>query len=134
MDKENKRKFPLWIHPKTLKLVIQAYPKDNCDSQSEFIEKAVLFYLSYLASEDGLTALVPILTSIVQSAVTACEERLARNIFKLAVEQAKTSNLLAVMQELDDDTLRRVHIKCVDEVRRTNGIMRLEDAVKYQRG
>ena len=80
MDKENKRKFPLWIHPKTLKLVIQAYPKDNCDSQSEFIEKAVLFYLSYLASEDGLTALVPILTSIVQSAVTACEERLARNI------------------------------------------------------
>ena len=26
------------------------------------------------------------------------------------------------------------YIKCVDEVRRTNGIMRLEDAVKYQRG
>ena len=132
--KEKKRRFTLNAPVSFYDRLDAVCASDNCQSKNEFIIKAVKFYLSYLASEDGLTALAPILTSIVQSAVTACEERLARNIFKLAVEQAKTSNLLAVMRELDDDTLRRLHIKCVDEVRRTNGIMRLEDAVKYQRG
>ena len=129
-----KRKFTLYAPLSFYARIDAACASDNCQSKNEFVIKAVEFYLSYLAGEDSMTALVPILTSIVQSAVTACEERLARNIFKLAVEQAKTSNLLAVMQDLDDDTLRRLHIKCVDEVRRTNGIMRLEDAVKYQRG
>ena len=45
MENSNKRKFALWIYPETLEKVENAYEKDNCRSQSEFIEKAVNFYL-----------------------------------------------------------------------------------------
>ena len=41
--KEPKRKFALWIKDSTLALTKEFYPKDNCSSQSEFIEKAILF-------------------------------------------------------------------------------------------
>ena len=42
--KEIKRRFQLWIRPSTLELADTLYEKDNCDSRSEFIEKAILFY------------------------------------------------------------------------------------------
>lgn len=48
MAGENKKKFALWIHPSVLEQVGEAALKDNCASQSEFIEKAVKFYLGYL--------------------------------------------------------------------------------------
>lgn len=41
--KEIKRRFQLWIRPSTLELADALYEKDNCDSRSEFIEKAVIF-------------------------------------------------------------------------------------------
>ena len=49
---ENKKKFPLWAYPDTLEKVEEHYREDNCRSQSEFIEKAVNFYIGYLTSED----------------------------------------------------------------------------------
>lgn len=49
---ENKKKFPLWAYPDTLEKVEELYREDNCRSQSEFIEKAVNFYIGYLTSED----------------------------------------------------------------------------------
>lgn len=46
--KEIKRRFQLWIRPSTLELADTLYKKDNCDSRSEFIEKAVIFSASSL--------------------------------------------------------------------------------------
>lgn len=45
---QNKVKFPLWAYPETLKDVEVHYKNDNCKSQSEFIEKAIKFYIGYL--------------------------------------------------------------------------------------
>ena len=47
MPEENKRKFALWIYPDTQERIKELYKKDNCKSQSEFIEKAVRFYCGY---------------------------------------------------------------------------------------
>ena len=55
--KEIKRRFQLWIRPSTLELADTLYEKDNCDSRSEFIEKAILFYAGYLSAEDNKTYL-----------------------------------------------------------------------------
>lgn len=40
-----KEKFALWITPEAKKEVEAHYKQDNCKSQSEYIEKAVRFYL-----------------------------------------------------------------------------------------
>ena len=48
MEFDNKIKFPLWIYPQTIENVRTHYKHDNCKSQSEFIEKAISFYIGYL--------------------------------------------------------------------------------------
>jgi hypothetical protein len=58
-ENEIKKKFPLWLYPETRKLVTDWYRKDNCQSQSEFIEKAIRFYCGYIAAENGVRFLPP---------------------------------------------------------------------------
>ena len=60
---ENKKKFALWMYPDTLEKVGKIYQQDNCDSRSEFIEKAVNFYIGYLTSEDKDGYLPSVVTS-----------------------------------------------------------------------
>lgn len=42
---EGKRKFALWIRESSLEQVRKWYKADDCSSQSEFIEKAIHFYI-----------------------------------------------------------------------------------------
>ena len=44
----NKIKFPLWLTPECKQVVEENYRKDQCQSRSEFIEKAIWFYAGFL--------------------------------------------------------------------------------------
>ncbi len=48
---KDKEKFALWVRPTTMQGVRENYREDNCRSQSEFIENAILFYLGYLTAD-----------------------------------------------------------------------------------
>ena len=61
--RETKRKFALWIRESSLDMAKQLYKEDNCASQSEFIEKAILFYAGYLLSGKSNRYLPNIITS-----------------------------------------------------------------------
>ena len=91
--KEVKRKFALWIKESTLDMVENIYKEDNCGSRSEFIEKAIIFYIGYLSSNDNSQYLPNILTSTLKSIVAESDNRMNRMIFKLAVELAMTMNV-----------------------------------------
>lgn len=132
MSFENKVKFALWVYPETLKGVEVHYKKDNCRSQSEFIEKAVKFYIGYLSEEDNISYLSPMITETVKAHIRGTEQRLARLLFKVAVELAKLSHMTAAVNEVDDETLNSLHAMCVNEVRKINGIIDYEDAAEYQ--
>ena len=54
-------------------------------------------------------------------------------MFKVAVELGKISNMLAAVNDIDDDTLKQLQAMCVNEVRRINGIISYEDAVEFQK-
>ena len=125
--KEIKRRFQLWIRPSTLELADTLYKKDNCDSKSEFIEKAVLFYAGYLSAEDNKTYLPNIVTSTLKSIVAESDHRQNRMIFKMALE-------LAVMMNVDPVSLERLRGECVKEVKRLNGAFSFDDAVSWQKG
>ena len=43
------------------------------------------------------------------------------------------THMVAAINEIDDDTLHKLRIMCVDEVKRINGIINFEKAVRYQR-
>lgn len=44
---KGKKKFLLWIYPSTQELVKNNYRKDHCKSQSEFIERAIQYYIFF---------------------------------------------------------------------------------------
>ena len=132
MSFANKVKFALWVYPRTMKDVEVHFKGDNCKSQSEFIEKAIKFYIGYLDEEKGVNYISPMITETVKAQIKGTEQRLARLLFKIAVEHGKLSHMLAA-NDVDDETLRQLHIMCVNEVRKINGIIDYEDAVEYQR-
>ena len=72
--KELKRRFQLWIRPSVLDLAQQFYKMDNCESRSEFIEKAIIFYAGYLSSNKNDEYLPNIITSSLKSIVKVRSE------------------------------------------------------------
>ena len=59
---------------------------------------------------------------------------MGRLLFKLAVEQDMSSNLLAAAWEFDPDAVRRLRGQCVRAVKETNGIITMEETVRDQQG
>ena len=132
--KEIKRRFQFWVKPSTLELVGRYMEEDNCSSQSEFIEKAVLFYTGYLSAKENKTYLPNIVTSTLKGIVAESDNKQSRLLFKLAVEMAMMMNLLAASQEVDKVSLERLRGECVKEVKRLNGSFSFEDALDWQKG
>ena len=130
----NKEKFALWAYPDTLEEVGATYKLDNCRSKSEFIEKAIKFYLGYLKQQNNVNYLSPRITSSVEAVIHGSEQRINRNLFKIAVELGKLSHTLAAANDVDEETLRELHAMCVDEVRHINGSIAFENAVRFQNG
>ncbi len=81
-----KIKFALRMSPETQQLVRELYPRDNCRTQNEFIEKAIRFYSGYVSGQDACEFLPAALTDALRSTVRDSENRTCRLLFKLAVE------------------------------------------------
>ena len=107
---------------------------DNSLSRNEYIEKAITYYSGYLCAEKNTEFFAKAISQTVEGVVKTSENRIARLLFKIAVEMGKLENMLAVINEMDEETIKRLHIRCVNEVKKINGIINMEDAVKYQRG
>lgn len=131
---ENKKKFALWMYPDTLEKVGKIYQQDNCDSRSEFIEKAVNFYIGYLTSEDKDSYLPSLVTSTLKAIVAESDNRTSRMLFKIAVELAVLQNVVAATNEIDEVALNRLRGECVKEVKRLNGSLSFADAIDWQKG
>lgn len=131
---ENKKKFALWMYPVTLEKVGKIYQQDNCDSRSEFIEKAVNFYIGYLTSEDKDGYLPSVVTSTLKAIVAESDNRTSRMLFKIAVELAVLQNVVAATNEIDEVALNRLRGECVKEVKRLNGSLSFADAIDWQKG
>ena len=131
---ENKKKFALWVYPETLEKVEEIYRSDDCESKSEFIEKAIQFYIGYLQSADKKGYLPSVVTSTLKSIVAESDNRQNRMLFKLAVEIAIMQNLMASLNEIDPLSLERLRGECVQEVKRLSGGFTFEDALTWQKG
>ena len=130
-----KVKFPLYVFPETMQKIDMLYEADNCKSKTEFIEKAIRFYCGYLLNKDSVAAeyAAPQITAITEGIVKGTEKRLSRALFKVAVELGAVSHMLAAINDIDDETMVKLRAMCTDEVRRINGVINFERAVRYQR-
>jgi len=126
---ETKTRIPLWLYPGTLALVDESFKNENCKSRSEFIEKAILFYSDYITMKSAGDFLPKTLSSILSGIVQTTEDRVARLLFKLAVEQCMMMHVIAETSELPERYLEKLRGKCVKEVKKSIGAVRFDSAV-----
>ena len=131
---ENRHRHTVWMDDAVWDQVESHYQKDNCSTKNEYIEKAIQFYSGYLDAERADEYLPRVLSDILDGKLGALGKRMGHLLFKQAVEQDVLANLFAYGLGVDMDTLQKLRVRCVKEVRETNGEIRLEDALLYQKG
>ena len=133
LKKENK-KHSVWLSESAWTEVESRYRRDNCSTRNEFIEKAIRFYSGYLDAEHADEYLPRVLADVLEGKLGALGKRMGHLLFKLAVEEALMGNLVAAGMDVALDTLRKTRVRCVKEVRETNGEIDMDDALAYQKG
>ena len=129
---KDKEKFALWVRPTTMQGVRENYREDNCRSQSEFIENAILFYLGYLTADKPKSFLPSMFLSTLKGIVAESDNRTSGLLFKIAVELAILQNLIAATNEVDELTMTKLRGECIREVKKIHGIFTMEKAMDWQ--
>lgn len=134
MNNEKKIRVPLWIYPSVQEKVESNYKKDNCKSQSAFIEKAILFYCGYLTAENYREYFPSIIVSTIKGSLDLFEDRIASLLFKLAVELSMSLHVTAATNEINGEALSKLRAMCVSEVKKIHGSISFDEAFDFQKG
>ncbi len=131
MSKKNNDRFPLRLDDLTRWKIESWYKKDDCKSRNDFVIKAVNFYADYLAGQEN-----GILPAAIRSAIDGrlgmFEDRIAKLLFKLAVETDMGMSAVLDCIQVDDAYLRKLRSDSVKNVRATNGLLTFEQKAREQ--
>lgn len=131
---KEKERFVIYLYPETLEKVKELYRRDDCRTQSQFIEKALRFYITRLVSGENESYLPTAMLSTMKSIVAESENKISRIIFKVAVELAMVQNCFAYShKDITAESLAQLRESVEYEVKCTNGMLTLEDAVEWQK-
>ena len=131
---EDKKRHTVWLTPDAWSQVETSYTKDNCSTKNEYIEKAIRFYTGYLNTQNATSYLPHVFADVLEGKLGALGTRIGKLLFKLAVEQDMIANITAAVNEIPLDDVERLRARCMKEIRQTNGVIDLEDAIRYQNG
>lgn len=131
---EDKKRHTVWLTSDAWSQVEDSYTKDNCTTKNEYIEKAIRFYTGYLNTQNAASYLPRVLADVLEGKLGALGTRIGKLLFKLVVEQDMIANITAAVNEVHLDDVERLRARCIREIRQTNGVINLEDAVRYQNG
>lgn len=132
MEKEKVRKA-FYIEEDLLEQADGLLRQADVRSRNEFLNQALKFYIGYLTSEKIENYMLSTISSVMHATVKDSENRMARAMYKMAVEVSKLSHVTAYGHEVDEETLKKLQAKCVEEVKRINGAVAFEEAYIYQR-
>ena len=131
---ENKKKYAYWMRPSMVAEIEEMIPEANSKSKSDFVCKAVDFYIGYLRQQKNINYLAPVLARSIKNEVRSVEKNICEILFKIAVEQAINSNLIAAEYDIGSNLLDELRDSCAKAVARTNGLITFEDAYDWQKG
>lgn len=126
---ENTHKMTIRLSPVTEFRLERDYRLDGSRSKNEFIEKAITHYQDLLEAEQNET-----LPSAIQAAIDGrlgmFEDRLARLLYKLAVETDMGISAVMDCVQVDENYLWRLRADSVKNVKATNGLLTFEQKAK----
>jgi len=132
-EHDNKKRTAVWLTPGVIRRMDSWLEEDNCKTRSEFIEKALRFYMGCLATEDTSEYLSRALVDTLRGTLADNENRLCTLLFKLCVEVNMMGHTVAAHFRADPVNRRELRAYAVDEVLRTNGKISFDDALDLQR-
>ena len=133
-ENNNSNRIGVYINNELLARCDAAMEKSNAESRSEFIREAIEHYIAVLNMKESSRVLTPALESVIGSKIALTEDRISRILFKLGVEVAMMSNILAATHNIDEDSLSALRRFCTNEVAAIGGKYSFEDAVEFQKG
>lgn len=122
------------MNTKLLNAIDSAMPKVDAVSRSQFICKAVEYYLASLNVKDISNILSPAVESSIRASVRLSEMNISRMLFKLAVEMDMMMHVTAATNEIDETTLKELRENCEYDVKTTIGTINFDKAVRIQKG
>lgn len=134
MQENNSNRIGVYINNELLARCDAAMEKSNAESRSEFIREAIEHYIAVLNMKESSRVLTPALESVIGSKIALTEDRISRLLFKLGVEVAMMSNIIAATHDIDEDSLSALRRFCTNEVAAIGGKYSFEDAVEFQKG
>lgn len=132
-EHDNKKRTAVWLTPGVIRRMDGWLEEDNCKSRGEFAEKALRFYMGYLATEDTSEYLSRAMVDTLRGTLADDENRLRTLLFKLCVEVNMMGHTVAAHFRADPVNRRELRAYAVDEVLRTNGKISFDDALDLQR-
>lgn len=129
----NKNRHRVWLTDEAWNKVKDHYRTDNLSTQNEYIKKAIPFYAGYLDTEQADSYLPRVLAEVLEGELGALGNRIGKLLFKLSVDSAVMACLITVSITVDLDTLKKVWVNCIKDIKETNGEIDFEDAYKFQK-
>lgn len=130
---KGKQKVTIFLTPSMKKKIEENYRADNCRSQSEFVEKAVDFYLGYLNTKNASAFLPEVLSTILIGIMDDFAQRMGRQLYKLSVEQNLCNHILIADTDMDQRTYQLMRGRSVREVDSTNGRITFKEVLDFQK-
>jgi len=128
-----KTKFALYLTPETKEKLEGWHTADGSRSKTDFIERAINFYVDSLAVNDAGSLLPTAVSSAIEGRLGMFEDRMASLMFKQAVELSMMMNIIAWDTDIDEVALNKLRGRCVKDVKQTNGQISFSDIWKYQK-
>ena len=130
---ESKKKYAIWLTHETKGLVERMYATDNCKSQSEFIEKAIQFYVGYLNTQNAGAFLPEVLSTVLIGTMDNFGQRIGTQLNKMAIEQNMCNHILVEDTDMDERDYQLLRGRSVREVQSTNGRISFKDVLDFQK-
>ena len=130
---KGKQKTTVFFTPSVREKIEDTYRSDNCKSQSEFIEKAVEFYLGYLNTKNAGAFLPEVLSTILIGTMDDFAQRMGRQLYKVAVEQNLCNHILTADTDMDQRIYELMRGRSVREVNSTNGRISFKEVLDFQK-
>lgn len=109
------------------------YKHDNCSTQTEFVEKALEFYLGYLNTKNAGAFLPEAFSSVLIGTMDHFALRIGRMLFKQAVDINLMSHIIACDTDMDQRDYELMRGRSIREVKATNGGVSFKDALDFQK-
>lgn len=133
MEENKKVGATVWLKPEVYQRMELLMEIDNCKSRSEFVGKAVVFYMGYLESKDATFYLCEVLSATIKGILDNNNNRLRSLLFKWAVELNMLCHTIAAHFRADEIDRRALRAFAVDEVKKSCGQVSFDHALDVQR-